>query len=140
MSRLVKNTHVDYMEYEPAILFLNGAYWGLYGIREKMDEHYIESHYGVPSDEVDLLNRDNVLAGSDTGFVNMHDFITTVNPIDSGYYGQVDAMLDIENYCDYFAIETFIQNKDWCGIAWGLNNVKIWRPQQAGGKLSLIHI
>ena len=23
---------------------------------------------------------------------------------------------------------------DWLGIAWGLNNVKLWRPDTTGGK------
>ena len=38
ISRLAKNSNIDRMGYEPCIVYLNGAYWGLYGIREKIDE------------------------------------------------------------------------------------------------------
>ena len=50
------------------VFYLNGAYWGLYGIREKIDEHYVESNHGVNSSQVDLLNRDSALSGSSNHF------------------------------------------------------------------------
>ena len=42
--------------------------------------------------------------------------------------------IDLQNYIDYFVFQTYIQNRDWLGIEWGLNNVKIWRPDTAGGR------
>ena len=57
------NSHIDRMGYQPCIVYLNGDYWGLYGIREKIDEHYVESNHGIDSKKVDLLNRDSALSG-----------------------------------------------------------------------------
>ena len=56
ISRIASETNVNYMAYEPCITYLNGEYWGIYGIREKIDEHYVESNHGISSDKVDLLN------------------------------------------------------------------------------------
>ena len=64
ISRLAKSTSIDRVAYQPCIVYLNGTYWGLYGIREKVDEHYLESNHGVDPDELDLLNRAGALVGS----------------------------------------------------------------------------
>ena len=71
----VKETNIDRMGYEPAIVYLNGDYWGLYGIREKIDEHYVESNHGMNSEKIDLLNRDSALAGSSDHFMASFEII-----------------------------------------------------------------
>ena len=38
ISRIAAETNVNYMAYQPCIVYLNGEYWGVYGIREKIDE------------------------------------------------------------------------------------------------------
>ncbi len=133
ISKLVKETNIDRMGYEPAIVYLNGDYWGLYGIREKIDEHYVESNHGMRSDKVDLLNRDSALAGSSNHFMESFEIIQNTSIQDTGFINIFSSRFDIENYIDYFITQTYIQNMDWMGIAWGLNNVKLWRPDTLGG-------
>ena len=133
VSRVVKETHIDRMAYEPAIVYLNGDYWGLYGIREKIDEHYVESNHGMNSDQIDLLNRDSALAGSSSHFMETFTMLNNTSISDSNFIDVFSSRFDIDNYIDYFITQTYIQNMDWMGIAWGLNNVKLWRPDTTGG-------
>ena len=133
ISKLVKETNIDRMGYEPAIVYLNGDYWGLYGIREKIDEHYVESNHGISSDKVDLLNRDSALAGSSHHFMESFRIINNTSVSDSNFLNIFSSRFDLDNYLDYFITQTYIQNMDWMGIAWGLNNVKLWRPDTTGG-------
>ena len=121
------------MGYEPAIVYLNGDYWGLYGIREKIDEHYVESNHGMRSDKVDLLNRDSALAGSSDHFMESFEIIQNTSVQDTSFIDVFSSRFDIDNYLDYFITQTYIQNMDWMGIAWGLNNVKLWRHDTLGG-------
>ena len=134
LSRVVNETHVDNMAYEPSILYLNGEYWGLHGIREKLDEHTIESTHGVPAESIDLLNANYALTGSQSHFFATHEALTNLSPTDPTFYALADSRIDLENYVDYFIIQTFIQNKDWIGVDWGINNIKLWRPQTETGK------
>lgn len=133
-SRLAQGTSIDRMGYEPCIVYLNGSYWGLYGLREKIDEHYAESNHGVDSKNVQLLNRDGSLVGSASHFVATHSIILNTSPSSSNFVDVFSSRLDIDNYIDYFIFQTYVQNMDWLGIAWGLNNVKLWRPDSVGGK------
>ena len=38
-SLLIDQIDIDYQSYHPAILYLNGKFWGLYNLREKQNEH-----------------------------------------------------------------------------------------------------
>jgi hypothetical protein len=137
LQRVMKNGHVGTMAYEPAIVFLNGRYWGEYEIREKQDEKYIESNYGVPADKVDMLSHQGILkvrAGSDSAFYTMYKYIMNSNPSDAAYYSRVSQMLDVENVVDYFAAEIFYDNDDWLRASGKCNNIRLWRSQLPGGK------
>lgn len=138
ISRIASETNVNYMAYHPCIAYLNGEYWGVYGIREKIDEHYIEDNYGFNSDSIDLLNSFSVLTGSDFNANNTYLSIMNEDPENNGFYELFSSLWDVDNYMDYFIIQTFIQNMDWLGIAWGANNIKLWRPQTENGKWSYV--
>ena len=138
ISRIASETNVNYMAYEPCIAYLNGEYWGVYGIREKIDEHYIEDNYGFNSDSIDLMNAWNVLAGSDENALDSYQSIMSEDANSNGFYELFSSIWNIDNYIDYFVIQTFIQNMDWMGIAWGANNIKMWRPQTDDGKWNYV--
>ena len=116
MSRLAEGSNIDRMGYEPCIVYLNGAYWGLYGLREKMDEHYVESNHGVPSDQIQLMNRDGALEGSADHFNASYDIIMNTSTAATDFVEVFSSRFDLANYIDYFVFQTYIQNRDWLGI------------------------
>ncbi|NNE55063.1 MAG: hypothetical protein HKN32_03510, partial [Flavobacteriales bacterium] len=133
-NRLIKDTHTDRMGYEPCVMYMNGDFWGLYGIREKIDETYLESNHNVDPDALDLLNGFGVLAGNDETYYSDFEAILGI-PASSGlFYDQANAKIDLKAYKDYFIAETYFQNVDWLGLAWGVNNVKLWRPHETGAR------
>ena len=132
MSRLSEGTSIDRMGYQACIVYLNGAYWGLYGIREKFDEHYVERNHGVDKDAVQLLNREGALVGEASHFVESHQIITSTSTSAPNFVEVLSSRFDLENYIDYFVFETYIQNRDWMGIDWELNNIKLWRQDTLG--------
>jgi hypothetical protein len=135
MQRVVKDQHVDYMAYQPSVVYLNGNFWGFYEIRERQDEAYIEKNHGYGPDQIDFLEHSGqifTLAGSNAGFYSMHNYITTADPNSPDYYQKVNKMLDVENFVDYIIAETYYGNKDWVGD-W-VNNIKLWKPRTSDGK------
>jgi hypothetical protein len=128
----MRNTYIDYEEYELSQIFINGDYWGLYEIREKADEHYVETNYGINSDNIDMLNGWTTLAGSDTGFYNLYDFIIETSASSDEFYNGFSEKVDVENYVDYYIGEIYYQNVDFGGYYWGLNNIKFWRDRTGG--------
>jgi len=111
----------------PAILFLNGEYWGIYFIEEKVDERYLESHYVVDCDNVNIVTSwETADCGSPNDFLALTRWLETANLSDTAQYNYLSRKIDTPNIIDYYIFELFAANWDWPS-----NNAKCW--QNPGG-------
>jgi len=133
ISSLASGLNIAHQSYTPSVVFLNGTYWGIHNIRERIDEHFLESHYNVDSDSVDIVKTWNMSdAGSASHFRGFMDSLEDLNleyPIN---YQFVANTIDIENFIRYWAFEIYCANADWPG-----NNTRCWR-EGANGKYQWI--
>jgi hypothetical protein len=139
MQRIMKNTFTGYLGYEPCEVYLNGRYWGVYEIRENDNFRYVQNNFGYSKNEIDFLYEGRNIEtknGSDTGFFAMYNYAANAYSNSSDFYSKMDAMLDLQNYTDYIAAETYYCNNDWVGD-WA-NNIKLWRPRVPGAKWKYI--
>ncbi|HNC30748.1 MAG TPA: CotH kinase family protein [Cyclobacteriaceae bacterium] len=122
---------VDYMEYQPAVLYLNGQYMGIQNLREKIDADFFESNYNVDKDNLDLIETwdQNVLEGSYEGYVNYKNTLAGMNRTTQAAYDFIDQHIDIQEYINYLVCEIYFANTDWPG-----NNMKFWRDASVNGK------
>lgn len=126
-------THIDIMDGRPAVLYINGVYWGVYELRERQDKFYIANNHNVNQDKLDFLEFDgSIIEGSNKGFLRMVNDIGTYNMAIQTYYDSAQKLIDIENFVDYFIVETYIVNIDWLGSY--TNNIKYWRTNDPVGK------
>lgn len=118
-------SNADMMVSQPCVVILNGQYWGMYTMQEKVDRHYLKNNFPlVNKDSINLLRYEgDALDGDNTDFYNMVDFITNNDMTSSAQYNIAKNWLDIENICDYVAAETYYGNMDW---GFGGNNIKFW--------------
>ncbi len=127
---LIGRMDIDYQEYQPAVVFLNGEYWGILNLREKINEHYAESNYGINSDSVSVMEKNLVLLhGTDEHYLNMLDYINSHNLGVQENFDYVSTQMDVNEYMDYFIFNIFINNGDW-----PQNNIKYWRENNSTGR------
>lgn len=75
MSSLVRNLDIDLQAYRPAVMYLNGQYWGIHNIREKVNEDFLEANHGVPASNIDLLEGNaSPVEGSNAAYLDMISF------------------------------------------------------------------
>ncbi|MEZ4238873.1 MAG: CotH kinase family protein [Myxococcota bacterium] len=128
VQQLVAGLDIDLMGYRPATTYLNGAYWGVYNLREQPGKSWIRSHHGL--DDVDLLElHASVVAGDAAHYDALLDWMRTHDLADPDAYAYVTTQMDTEEYATYLALELFADNGDWPG-----NNVKFWRPRTPDGR------
>ena len=109
--------------FKPAILYINGKYWGIHNIREKIDKDYFENHFNITDGTLNLIKDWDVLEeGSAAGFESIKEFIETNDMSIVENYSTVEKSIDIENYIDYLFFEMYVGNTDWPG-----NNKKVWQ-------------
>ena len=124
---------VDFQEYQPSVLYLNGEYWGIHNIREMKTPHHFRYHYDVDDDLVDMLEGSplspEVDDGSRDGFLlEVIDFIENNDLAITENYLKIADRIDIGNLIDYIIIETYVCNRDW-----PVTNSKWWRENREGG-------
>ncbi len=132
IMRITKGSNANYQGYTPVTVFLNGAYFGVYELREKANERYFEQNYGNDVDSLDLCSVSyfygpdiiRPVEGSDTSYYNMVNFITNYSPFSSDFYSKSNQLLDLNNFADYMAIENWYTNYDWL-----YNNMKFARTR-----------
>ncbi|TVQ21211.1 MAG: hypothetical protein EA383_17375 [Spirochaetaceae bacterium] len=117
--------HLDFetQAYRPTILFLNGEYWGIHNIRERYDQHYLETHYGLPRDQIIILEDDGFLDVGDEAYVDT--FTRFRGRLADGEFSswmEVDRYLDLGAYLDYLVAKIYAGNYDW-----PQNNIRLWR-------------
>ena len=119
---------------KPVNVFLNGEYFGLFNLRDRIDQFYIKTHHHV-DESYDLLERAfryplnrYVIEGSFDAWDQLLTFADTTGDLSvSEDFDYVASQVDLLNYSNYWMTEVFVGNYDWLS-----NNVKFWKP--ADGK------
>jgi spore coat protein CotH len=117
---------IEVMDSRPCVVYINGEYWGLYTIREKVNEDYLASHQGVDPKQVDVLvYNGTVMAGSNEAYKALVEFVATHDLRIQENYDYVASQVDIDNLIDYLVIQSYFGNTD-------SGNIKFWRDQNGG--------
>ncbi|MBN1560822.1 CotH kinase family protein [candidate division KSB1 bacterium] len=120
---LATRMDADYQAYRPAVVYLNGDYWGIHNIREKINEHYIAENFGVDADDVNLLERrGEAMHGSNADYNAMFNYITTHDMSNPALYEPVKSRMDIDQYIGYMVGHIYLAERDW-----PCNNIKFWK-------------
>lgn len=128
------NTDIDWQAWRPAIVYINGQYYGMLNIRERAEEDNVYSNYdGL--DNIDLLeNWDNLKEG-DT--LNLHDFKELYAEFDKNgnlkpvqEFEDYNAMMDCSEFMNMMIMSLYCNNLDFPG-----GNIVMWRPRKAKGDL-----
>jgi hypothetical protein len=108
VSILSDRTGVTSQAYRPAVVYLNGSYWGIQNIREKINEHFIASHFDVNPDNIDMLEKDNqVIHGDQAHYNDLLNFIETNDMSISDNYSVITSALNANNFIRYNITQIF---------------------------------
>lgn len=130
LTTITAPLEVDHQAFRPAVLYINGEYWGIQNIREKVNEHFLAANHKADPDQIDLLEGSgSVVTGEGQHYAELISFLTSNNLADDINYHWVADRIDVENYARYLIAQIFIDNTDWPG-----NNIKFWRERSEQGK------
>jgi len=127
IHELIEKTGLDNQAYQPSVVFLNGEYWGMLNIRERLDRHYFERKYGIPEADLEIIaDGYQIDEGNDAHFQAMFSFLQNNSLVEHANFEYINTQMDVDNFRDYFITNIFIQNTDWPG--W---NTLFWRKNTA---------
>jgi len=111
---------LDLRANERVILFLNGEYWGVYGMRERpVDHDYTDEYYDQGKYEIQYLStwRETEIeyggAKAVVDWINLRDFILNNDMSDSTNYKIAEDSINMVSLIDYMVVNLNVVASDW---------------------------
>ena len=126
-SRLIRGAmECDYMEAQPMALYINGEYWGLYYLREKLNEDYLVHKYNMTKGQIDIVKWERkTQAGSRDDYLALCDYCETHDLTVKKHYDYVCSQIDVDSLMDWWIFETYVANDD-------TGNIRCYRDRNDG--------
>jgi hypothetical protein len=125
-SLLKGSSNLDVQYARAVVAYINGEYWGVHHLRDRFDDRYLQSHYGLDPDSLVVLENRSVLAeGMEQGkadYDSLYHYITTRPLEQQPFFDEVERQVDVQNFIDYQCLQIFCRNTDWPG-----NNIAYWK-------------
>ena len=125
---------IDCQAYRPTATFINGEYWGIYNIREKVGPDYLASLHNINPDDIDLLEYNlnqtpEIVQGQRDEFVALINYFGQNDLSVPENYDYIKSKVDIDEYINYYITEIYYDNVFWLN-----QNVRMWKERKDGKK------
>ncbi|HFA50027.1 MAG TPA: T9SS type A sorting domain-containing protein [Bacteroidetes bacterium] len=127
---------LDKRAVERVILFLNGQYWGVYGMRERpVDHDYTKEYYKQGKYEIQYLTtwgETTIQYGGQQAvddWTNLRDFILTNDMSDPDNYQIAEDSINMKSLIDYMLVNLTVVASDWLNY-----NTGWWRGRNPDSK------
>lgn len=108
-----------------AIHFINGEYWGLTQIRDRIDDHHFALNFGLDDDNVVIVECKGVNCDLDEGedsdyssYIAMRNFIIDNDMGDQAQFDQAASLLDMGSFIDHIVMEIYAENDSYERSYW----------------------
>ncbi len=142
LSQFVMRTDydIDAQDCQPAHVFFNGQYVGMFNIRESNNRHYGYSNWGIDTDDMDQFDLSNATYNQKVGDnVAWKELVALAKQLnsskDESIYKQICERLDIDEYANYMAYCCSLSPSDWIT---NVNNTKGYRSRSDNGKFRFV--
>ncbi len=115
--------------FRPAIMFVNGEYWGVHNIMEDNDSRSIENHFGISSDSIviiehNLEGRSKLSEGSsgdEQEYKDLVNFVSTNDMNLDANYNYLLSKIDSNSFCDHWVATIYTDKTNFD------HNTTFWR-------------
>lgn len=128
----VNDLKVDERSYEPCVMYVNGQYWGVYEIREKVDDSdFTDEYYDQPEDQLYFLKtwggtwQEYGGAPAQNEWDGLVAYVLANDMGDPAAFAYVEGLYNWKSLVDYVVLNSQVVCADWLNwnTAWwrGLN-------------------
>ena len=121
---------LDHQAARPVRVYLNGRYWGIYHLREKINPQFLKDRYpDIEKGKVDLLeHQETVKHGRLGAYKELRQYLATTDLSQPANYRRLGKLMDTDNFMRLQIAQTYFDNRDAGG------NIRFWRPQRPGAR------
>lgn len=132
-TSLMEESEAEVQSYKSMILYINGQYWGVYNIREKVGDEFLENHYNVDGSLGNIIRTDyEVSLGTANDYKSIVNYLSTHNMNNKENYEYIKTKVNINSLIDFWVGEIYTTNNDI------INSRVFTHPDIDDGKLHFI--
>ena len=126
--RLCEELPFDVSRAMQSVVYINGAYWGIHNIRERVEDDELAIRHGLKKKFIVILADRALPYRNDDNGVEAKRFkvwLKRTERMDAGsqaFVDSLDAAVDVNGFLSYMAAQIIFGNTDWPD-----QNVKFWR-------------
>jgi hypothetical protein len=125
VENLMGEQNLDVSNFTPYIVFINGEYWGIHNLQERMRENFVSEHYNIPVTELDVIEKNlDVNAGDSVDYSALLTYLEQNDETQPWVWQYLETKIDMRNLREYMAGQIYAGNTDWPG-----NNIRYWRKR-----------
>lgn len=100
-------------QYRPVALYINGEYFGLYYMREKIDKNFVARKLDTPNDSINIImSKGYNEEGTKTAYNELIKYVQTHDMTNKANYDHVKNLVDLQGLIDYKLGEIYSGNTD----------------------------
>ncbi|TVR39681.1 MAG: T9SS C-terminal target domain-containing protein [Cryomorphaceae bacterium] len=126
-SLLAEGLELEKQDYRPAVVFINGEFWGIMNFRDRLDHRFLNytANADASGDHLTIMSDwTQASMGSPSAFQNLLEYLESHDLSNQEHYTHVISHFDLSSLLDYFITKIFIGVYDWPG-----NNNRFWRHE-----------
>lgn len=134
--------NIECQSYQPAVIFINGTYYGIENLRERNNKQYADANYGLKSKEIYFIEvpqkgAQNLEGSAESvaDFDSMIRFASTNDMAIERNYQRMEKWVDMESLINYTIIQLYCDNTG----DWPDNNYKAFRQIEGGQWRWIVH-
>lgn len=127
-QKLIEDRELTVLNGIPCQVFLDGEYWGLYNLQERIDRGLIAKAFDIDINNLIVAKTNQVVEGNDklyNQYETILDYAQKADLSNDFFYNQIAAMIDIQSFIDYNCFEIYVANCDTI-----TNNYACWRTKE----------
>jgi len=132
----------------PAVVYLNDDYWGMYGLRERLDEEWAETTLGLDGQDYGLVKDGETEHGNPDAWPDFLEWVASwPDPAEHEFYSEISRRLDLQAYTDWLLVNAIAASGEngsyhnlvilrtpdgrWRHVMWDEDNIILWGNLQA---------
>ncbi|QQR85776.1 MAG: CotH kinase family protein [Flavobacteriales bacterium] len=126
--RLCEGMAFDVSRAQQSVVYINGAYWGIHNIRERIEDDELAIRHGLKKKHIVILADRALPYRNDDDGVEAKRFRSWLKRMErmtataEALPDSIEAIIDVESFLQYMSAQIVFGNTDWPD-----QNVKYWR-------------
>jgi len=111
VGTILKKPDLFTQGFRPGVVYINGEYWGIHNIRERIDKRYLKVHFDLEEEEVDFIDDfREVKEGTIDEWNDLTTFLENNSFENTANLEELAKRVDLKQYMDYVIFNLYIDN------------------------------